>query len=128
MYLDFLILIFMKGNLMKNNSKNNYTEARTRWANEQSELFLNALEKAGIKMGINITPMQYVKAYKTCIETYKFGYPAEYKAAEIISTEESYEQILQIMEAIMKRFRREFYKTRKKKSPYKNLNRSKRAA
>ena len=100
---------------MKNDSAKNYTEARTRWANEQSELFLDALEQTGIKTGVSITPMQYVKAYKACIETYKFAYPAEYKVAEIISDEDSYEQILCIMEAVMKRFRRELCKTRKKK-------------
>ena len=97
---------------MRNNSKDDYTEARARWANEQSELFLNALEKVGNQIGIDITPMQYVKAYKTCIETYKFGYPAEYKVTKIISTEESYEVILPVIEAMMKRFRLDFYRTR----------------
>lgn len=100
---------------MKNDSTKNYAEARARWANEQSELFLDALEQTGIRTGVNITPMQYVKAYKACIETYKFAYPAEYKVAEIISDEDSYEQILLIMEALMKRFRLEFCKTRKRK-------------
>ncbi len=100
---------------MKDHSTKNYMEERTRWANEQSELFLDALEQTGMKTGVRITPMQYVKAYRTCIETYKFAYPAEYKIAEMISTEESYEQILCIMEAVMKRFRRELCKTRKKK-------------
>ena len=95
--------------------ENNYKEARTKWAHRQGELFLNALQKVGEDAGVRITPMQYVKAYRTCIETYKFAYPAEYKIAEMISTEESYEQILCIMEAVMKRFRREFCKTRKKK-------------
>ena len=101
---------------MKSNSTKSYTEARARWADEQSELFLDALEQTGMKTGVRITPMQYVKAYKTCIETYRFAYPAEYKVAEIISTEDTYEQILYIMEAVMKRFRLEFCKTRKKKT------------
>ena len=103
----------MKTNLKNDN--NNYTAARAKWAQENSELFLNTLEKVGIRMGVKITPIQYVKAYKLCIEEFKFGYPAEYKIAEIISTDETYEQILTIMINMMKSFRQEYYKTRKKK-------------
>ena len=81
---------------------------------EQTELFLNTLESVGEKVGIRITPIQYVKAYKICIEDLKFGYPAEYKVSELISTDETYEQTLVIMTTIMKRFRLEFYKSIKR--------------
>ena len=33
---------------MKSNSTKSYTEARARWADEQSELFLDALEQTGM--------------------------------------------------------------------------------
>ena len=45
---------------------------------------------------------------------YQFGYPVEYKIAEIISTEDTYGQILAIMAEMMKRFRLGFQKDRKK--------------
>ncbi len=95
---------------MKKDSKENnpYIEARKKWAKAQAELFLNALEKTGNDLGIRITPMQYVRAYKLCIEDYKFGYPSEFKIAELISTEETYEQVLAIMTVVMKRFRLAF--------------------
>lgn len=75
---------------------------------------MNTLEKITAQMGIKVTPMQYVKAYKLCIEDYKFEYPTEYKVTELISTADTYEQMLDIMTKVMKRFRLEFYKTRKK--------------
>lgn len=58
--------------------------------------------------------MQYVRAYKLCIEEYRFGYPAEYKLAELISTEDTYEPVLAIMVEVMKRFRLSFQQERKK--------------
>ena len=67
-------------------------------------------------MGIQITPMQYIQAYKLCVEDYKFGYPSEYKLAELISTKETYEQTLAIMTAIMKMFRLDYYKTIKRQN------------
>lgn len=100
--------------------ENNYKEARARWAHNQGEVFLNALQKVGADAGVSITPMQYVKAYKLCIEEYKFGYPAEFKLAELISTDETYDQILATLSSLMKWFRIEFNKsikaqTRRKK-------------
>ena len=91
--------------------ENNYKEARTKWAHEQGELFLDALQKVGQDSGVRITPMQYVRAYKLCIEEYKFSYPVEFKIAELISTEETYDQILTTLTALMKWFRIEFSKT-----------------
>ena len=88
-------------------------EERTRWANEQSELFLDALEQTGMKTGVRITPMQYVRAYKVCIEEYRFCYPVEFKLAELIATDESYDRILDTLTSLMKWFRIEFNKTRK---------------
>lgn len=101
---------------MKDNTKNNnaYAEAKAKWAKAHTELFLNSLEQIGAMMGIKITPVQYVDAYMLCIEKYQFGYPVEYKIAEIISTEDTYEQILAIMAEMMKRFRLAFQKDRKK--------------
>ena len=101
---------------MKENSKTKspYTEARAKWAKAQTELFLNALEQIGTGAGIKITPMMYVRAYKICIEEYRFGYPAEYKIAELISTDETYEQVLAIMSEVMKSFRRAFQREWKK--------------
>ena len=96
--------------------ENNYKEARTKWAHKQGELFLNALQKVGQDAGVRITPIQYVRAYKLCIEEYKFSYPVEFKIAELISTEETYEQILATMTALMKWFRIEFSKTRKEQA------------
>jgi hypothetical protein len=80
-----------KSYIMKGSTKNNnaYAEAKAKWAKAQTELFLNILEQTGTKLGVIITPLQYVKAYKICIEDYKFAYPAEYKIAELIATEES---------------------------------------
>ena len=93
--------------------ENNYKEARAKWAHKQGELFLNALQKVGTDAGIRITPMQYVRAYKLCIEEYKFSYPVEFKLAELIATDETYDQILATLTALMKWFRIEFGKTRK---------------
>lgn len=101
---------------MKNKPMNNsrYVEARAKWAKEQTELFLNALEQIGNSQGIRVTPLQYVKAHKMCIEEYGFGYPAEYKIAELISTEVTYEQILIITAELMKRFRLAFQREYKR--------------
>ena len=93
-----------------------YVEARAKWAKAQAELFLNSLEQTGASLGIRITPMQYVKAYKLCIEEYRFGYPAEYKIAGLIATDETYEQVLTIMSELMKRFRLAFQKERNKQT------------
>ena len=104
---------------MKNDSKTTgmeHPEIRAGWAREQAELFLNTLEQVGVRMGIRITPLQYVQAYKVCIEDLKFGYPAEYKIAGIISSEETYEQTLALMSAIMKKFRLAYWQTTKKQA------------
>ena len=93
--------------------ENNYKEARTKWAHRQGELFLNALQKVGEDTGVRITPMQYVRAYKLCIEEYRFCYPVEFKLAELIATDESYDRILDTLTSLMKWFRIEFNKTRK---------------
>lgn len=101
---------------MKDNSKNNnpYVEARIKWAREQAEPFLNTYKKIGEETGLDISPMQYVTAYRLCIEEYKFGYPAEHKLTELISNDETYEQVLAIMAEVMKRFRLAFHKERKR--------------
>ncbi len=101
---------------MKDNSKNNtsYVESRSNWAREQAESFLTIYKKIGEETGLVITPMQYVSAYKLCIEEYKFGYPAEHKLTELISTDETYDRVLALMAEVMKRFRLMFHKERKK--------------
>lgn len=101
---------------MKDNSKNNtsYVESRSRWAREQAEPFLNSLKKIGEETGLDILPIQYVTAYRLCIEEYKFGYPAEHKLTELISTDETYDRVLALMAEVMKRFRLMFHKERKK--------------
>ena len=111
-----LILNERKSYIMKDNTKNNnpYAEARRKWAKEHAEPFLNIFRKIGEEMGADITPIQYVQAYKLCIEEYKFGYPGEYKLSELISTEETYEQTLAIMTEVMKRFRLAFQRDYKK--------------
>lgn len=97
---------------MKERTKNNdYREARAKWARANTELFLKSLEKVGEQMGLQITPLQYVKAYKVCVEECRFGYPAEFKVAELIADDETYEQVLAIMTAVMKRFRLDYYRT-----------------
>ena len=93
--------------------ENNYKEARTKWAHGQGELFLNALQKVGADAGVRITPMQYVKAYKLCSEEYRFCYPVEFKLAELIANDETYDRILDTLTSLMKWFRIEFSKTRK---------------
>jgi len=111
-----LIMTERKSYIMKDNSKNNtsYVEARSRWTREQAEPFLNSLKKIGEETGLDISPMQYVTAYRLCIEEYKFGYPAEHKLTELISTGETYERVLALMAEVMKRFRLMFHKERKK--------------
>ena len=101
---------------MKDYSKPNseYAEARSKWAKAHAEMFLSALEQIGEGLGIRVTPIQYVKAYKLCVEDLKFGYPAEYKLTELISTDGNYGQVLPIMEELMKRYRLAFQKERKK--------------
>ncbi len=101
---------------MKNNSitNNTYNEARAKWAKGQTEVFLSVLEQIGNNTGLKITPVQYVRAYKLCIEEFKFGYPTEYKITELIATEESYENVLAIMSEVMKRFRLAFQQKHKK--------------
>ena len=105
-------------------NSNEYREARAKWARANTALFLEALEKVGEQMGLKITPLQYVKAYKVCVEDCRFGYPAEFKVAEIIATDETYVQVLAIMTALMKRFRLDFFRTRQRRS----RRRKKRAA
>ena len=113
----------------KNHDKRNeYKEFRKKWAREQEEAFLNILEKLGSEMGIRITPMQYVRAHKICIETYRFGYPCEYKLAELIADSESYGQILSIMTAVMKQFRLAFWTELKKRERRKKVKTRKQAA
>ena len=86
----------------------NYKESRKRWAEEQAELFLEVLDKTGKELGTELSPMQYVKAYKICIEGYQFEYPSEFKIAELISTDENYELALSIMTAVISQFRQAF--------------------
>lgn len=95
-------------------AKAKYEEAKRKFAREHTESFLTALEKIGNEMGLKITPIQYVKAYKLCIEKYKFGYPAEFKIAELISDDDTYEQTLAIMTAVIKKYRLAFQQTWKK--------------
>jgi len=98
-------------------AKAKYEEAKRRFAREHTESFLTILEKVGDEMGTKITPMQYVRAYKLCIEEYKFGYPAEFKIAELISTDDTYEQTLAIMTAVMKKYRLAFQQAWRKNAP-----------
>lgn len=93
----------------------NYKESRKRWAEEQTELFLEVLEKTGKELGTELSPMQYVKAYKICIEGYQFEYPSEFKIAELISTDENYELALSIMTAVISQFRQAFANCNAKK-------------
>ena len=110
---------------MKEKTGNNeYREARAKWARGKTELFLKSLEKVGAQTGLQITPLQYVKAYKVCVEECRFGYPAEYKVTELIADDETYGQVLAIMTAVMKRFRLDYYRTRQRR----NSGRRKRAA
>ena len=97
------------------NESSEYKEARKKWSCENAELFLNTLTKVGEETGAELTPMDYVRAYKLCVEKYQFGYPAEFKIAELISTDDSYEQALAIMEAVMKQFRIAFWKEWRKR-------------
>ena len=112
----------------ENNENNKYKEVRKRWARENAELFLNTLDKVGQEIGTELVPMDYVRAYKLCIEKYEFGYPAEYKVAELISTEETYEQALVIMTALMKRFRVDFWKEWQKRETRRKAKRKRPAA
>ena len=112
----------------ENNENNKYKETRKRWARENAELFLNTLDKVGQEMGKELSPMDYVRAYKLCIEKYEFGYPSEFKIAELISTEETYEQTLAIMTALMKRFRLSFWKEWQKRESRKKVKRTRSAA
>lgn len=101
---------------MKDYTKANstYTDARSKWAKAHTELFLGNLEQIGERLGIRISPVQYVRAYKLCVEDLKFGYPSEYKLAELIATDENYGQVLLVMEELMKRYRLAFQKERKR--------------
>ena len=111
-----------------NNENNRYKDTRKRWARENAELFLNTLTKVGQEIGAELTPMKYVRAYQLCIDKYEFGYPTEYKIAELISTEETYEQTLAIMTALMKRFRLSFWREWKKCESRKKAKKGKQAA
>ncbi len=115
---------------MKDYSKENsaYAEARSKWAKAHTEMFLNTLEQVGAGLGIGITPIQYVRAYKLCVEDLKFGYPAEYKLAELISTDENYGQVFLIMEELMKRYRLAFQKERKRQIEQKKRKAARRRA
>lgn len=92
------------------NTNKEFRDTRARWAREQTALFLNILEKVGKETGVTIKPIQYVRAYKLCVEDLKFAYPAEYKVTEIISTDETIDQTLEMMTAVMKVFRQDFQK------------------
>ena len=115
---------------MKDYTKENsaYAEERSKWAKAHTESFLSSLEQIGAGLGIRITPVQYVRAYKLCVEDLKFGYPAEYKLARLISTDENYEQVLLIMEELMKRYRLAFQKERKKQIEQKKRKAARRRA
>lgn len=127
------MLIYGKEATMKKEKKLNtdYHDARKKWARGHAELFLNALERLGRKTGTTLTPMQYVKAYNICVEDLMFGFPAEFKIAELISPDETDELTLEILTELMKRFRLDFYRTRKKQLECKmkqNARRKKRVA
>lgn len=113
----------------KNQNENSeYKEARKRWSRENAELLLNTVDKVGKKLGTDLTPMDYVRVYKLCVEKYEFRYPAEFKIAELISTADSFEQALAIMTAVMKQFRMAFWKEWKRRKGRKAAQKRKRAA
>lgn len=98
--------------MKKKKYRNEFEESRAEWADENGERFMEALKRVSDKTGVMLTPMQYVKAYELCIKEYYFGYPSEFKIAELISTDETYDQTLAIMKELMKYFRIEFYRSR----------------
>lgn len=112
----------------KTDAQKKYEDFRRKWARENAELFLNTLKKVGEELGTELKPIQFVKAWKVCVDDLKFTYPAEFKIAELISTDETYEQTLTIMTALMKRFRMAFWKEWNKRDNRKKAQKKKRAA
>ena len=110
------------------NENSEYKEARKKWSRENAELLLNTLKKAGQEIGTELSPMDYVRAYKLCVEKYEFAYPSEFKLAELISTDETYEKALTIMEAVLKHFRLAFWKEWKRREKRRKSQKRKRAA
>lgn len=112
----------------RTDAQKKYEDFRRMWARENAELFLDTLKKVGEELGTELKPIQFVKAWKICVDDLRFAYPAEFKIAELISTEETYEQALNIMTALMKRFRLAFWKEWKKRDNRKKAQKKRRAA
>ena len=91
-----------------------YRVARAWWAHGQEPAFIADVEALCSDCGREITPETLEEACRVCVDSLKFGYPAEYLLAELIEPEDKGMGVFSDAADLMKRYRTAFAEYRKR--------------